>query len=142
MVKGISETEFASEVEDLLNRFHWRWCHFRPAWSSKGYRTPIRGGDPDGYKGKGFPDYIAVRPPRLLFIELKDNYRDMTVEQDAWLQDLKECAKLITLAPVRRGNPLTYNTANKAKGILLPEVYLWRPSDLEPNGGKIVEILK
>lgn len=94
----ISETEFATAVEDLLNLYHWRWTHSRPAWSNKGWRTPIKG-------DKGFPDYCAVRPPRLLFIELKDQYSKLSLEQEAWLNDLRQCPTV--------------------------ECYLWRPDQWE-----------
>ena len=104
-MKGISETAFATQVESLLEIFGWRWIHLRPAWSEKGWRTPIRGGDPDGFKGKGFPDYFAVRLPRLLFAELKDEYSKPRPEQEAWLNDLKGCPTV--------------------------EVYLWRPGQIE-----------
>lgn len=128
MSKGISETAFASQVEDLFKIYNWRWIHFRPAWSSKGYRTPIKG-------HKGFPDYVAVRPPRLLFIELKDQYSKTTPEQEAWLEDLRECVKTITLEPIPlMGSKMmpelaslgeTFNTVQSL------EVYLWRPKDID-----------
>ena len=140
MNKGISETAFASQVYDLLNLFQWRWCHIRPAWSNKGYRTPIQGSDPDGFKGKGLPDIIAVRPPRLLFIELKDQYAKPSPEQEAWLEDLKECQKTSVdkPLPVEKG----VNIKNFLKGckfIQTPEVYLWKPSQLETE---IMEVLR
>ena len=121
MAKGISETAFSSQVEDLLKLFGWRFTHFRPAWSSKGYRTPIVG-------NKGFPDYCAVRPPRLIFAELKDDHTKPTPEQEEWLEDLRECVKMITLTAVEyipKGLPI-YSGEDK----LIPslEVYLWRPS--------------
>lgn len=122
MAKGISETAFASQVEDLLKMFGWRWIHFRPAWTGRGYRTPIRGWDPDGYKGMGFPDYVAVRPPRLIFAELKDQYTKPEAEQEAWLNMLRECE----IKPVKLGIALSV------------EVYLWRPSQIE----EIAEILR
>ena len=122
MAKGISETAFASQVEDLLKIFHWRWTHFRPAWSAKGYRTPIK-----GYKG--FPDYVAVRPPRLLFTELKSDKTKTSPEQNEWLDDLKECVKQITIAPIEKGKI----PAREAELSLFPsfEVYLWRPDMIE-----------
>lgn len=88
----ISETAFSSQVEDLFNLFHWRWTHFRPAWSARGYRTPIRGGDPDGLKGKGFPDYVAVRRGIVIFAELKDNKTKLTPGQEGWGEDLARVA--------------------------------------------------
>jgi len=129
MSKGISETAFLSQVADLLNLFRWRWCHIRGAWSNKGYRTPIQGSDPDGFKGKGLPDIIAVRPPRLIFAELKDQYSKASPEQEAWLGNLRECVKMITLEPIvisRQGR------ARRVSNIVPSlEVYLWRPSQFD-----------
>ena len=137
MSKGISETAFASQVEDLLKIYNWRWTHFRPAWSSKGYRTPIKG-------HKGFPDYCCVRPPRLLFIELKDQYSKPSPEQEAWLGDLSECIRHITTEPVvhnRKGvlvSPTDGKPPTKWTLVKSLEIYLWRPSQRD----EIEEILK
>lgn len=131
MAKGISETAFASQVEDLLKIYGWRWTHFRPAWSNKGYRTPIKG-------HKGFPDYCAVRPPRLLFAELKDEYSKPTPEQDGWLDDLRECVRVITLEPIDVRTGRSYKGKDYGKLVPSLEVYLWRPSQIKD----IMEILK
>lgn len=115
----ISETDFSSQVEDLLYLYGWRWTHFRPAWSAKGYRTPITG-------DKGFPDYCAVRPPRLLFIELKDKYSKLSPEQEDWHKDLRECEQEQEMCSA------------ECDSRFLLEVYLWRPKDID----LIMEILK
>ncbi len=116
MAKGISETAFATQVESLFELFRWRWTHFRPAWSTRGYRTPIRGGDPNGYKGKGFPDYIAVRNGLLIIAELKDEKTKLSEAQEAWIKELEAVEK-------------------HSLGVM---VFVWRPSGLE----RIVEILR
>jgi len=102
----ITEKQFSEQVEDLLKTFHWRWCHFRPARTMKGWRTSLSG-------DKGFPDYIAARPPRLLIFELKSDKGRLSSEQKEWLYILQQLP-----APV--------------------ECYLFRPSDFET----IVEILR
>ena len=102
MPKGISETEFASQVEDLLKIHHWKWIHFRPAWSSKGWRTPIKG-------DKGFPDYVAVRNGICLFLELKGGKGKLSLEQEEWARELQ-------------------TTANNSLGVMY---FLWRPADYE-----------
>ncbi len=108
-MKGISETAFASQVEDLLLRFGWRWMHIKPAMPGKG--AWLSRTNPEG---KGFPDYMAVRPPRLLFAELKDQYSKTTPEQEAWLEDLRGRRRKVRLDTV----------------VNSPEIYLWRPDDL------------
>lgn len=96
------ERDFARQVEELLNLYKWRWCHFRPARvkgkGKDGWVTPL-----SGYSG--FPDYVAVRmgePTRLLFIELKSEKGRVTEEQMKWFVSL-----------VASGN----------------ESYIWKPSD-------------
>jgi len=51
----------------------------------------------------GFPDLVLVKPPRLIFAELKSEKGRLTPAQRRWLARLREC-----------------------RGI---EVYLWRPRD-------------
>jgi hypothetical protein len=78
------EKDFASQLEYLLDLNGWKWTHFRPAMRQSGtWSTPLSG-------DKGFPDYVAVRPPRLLFAEIKSSTGRATREQIAWLEDLGE----------------------------------------------------
>ncbi len=134
----ITETQFATQVEDLLMRFGWRWMHMKPA-----KRTAIKTGrdfwvshmNPEG---KGYPDYTAVRLTRLLFIELKDRLSKPTPEQESWLGDLRECVKMITLEPIEVTKTKRQTITNIKSIIPSFEVYLWRPADID----KIVEILR
>lgn len=52
----------------------------------------------------GFPDLVLVRPPRLIFAELKSEKGRIRNAQKRWLMRLGEVSEL-------------------------PEVYLWRPDD-------------
>ena len=100
--KVINEKAFASQVEDLLKIFGWRYSHFRPAWTEKGWRTPLSG-------DKGFPDYVAVRQGKLFFIELKSESGKITPSQQEWLDALYELVD--------------------DSGMI--KVYIWRPSQIE-----------
>lgn len=51
---------------------------------------------------RGFPDLVLLRPPRLMFVELKSNKGKLRPEQEEWLDNLRAC------------------------GI---EAYVWRPKD-------------
>lgn len=126
MTKGISETAFASQVEDLLKMFGWHWCHFRPALTGAGWRTAMTG-------HKGITDYIAVRPPRLIFAELKDELKATTPEQEIWLELLRQCSKTITLEPLSKLNAQTWiaHGLGLKPMVTIPEVYLWRPSQID-----------
>ncbi len=131
MKKGISETAFSSQVEDLLTRFGWRWLHLKPARTGKGAWVTRT-----NKEGKGFPDYLGVRPPRLIFAELKSEKGKTTPEQEAWLEDLRECGKMITFTPIEKGKL----PSGEAELSLVPslEVYLWRPGQFD----EIMEILR
>jgi VRR-NUC domain len=92
------EASFMDAVLAVAKLAGWRTLHIRPARRADGsWRTPI-GGD-----GKGWPDLTLVRPPRLLFAELKSETGTLRPEQREWLDVLR----------------------------LLPqaEVFLWTPAD-------------
>ncbi len=125
MRKGISETAFASQVEGLLTLYGWQWVHFRPA------RVMRRGREiyETAYSGKkGFLDYLALRPPRILVAELKDAYKPLTPEQEEWFECWKECQMEIASASI----------SEPVGTLIIPEVYLWRPSQFE----EVVECLR
>ena len=132
-MKGISETAFSSQIEDLFNIYHWHWAHFRPAFTNKGWRTPVSG------KGKGFLDYIALRPPRILVIELKDDHSKLRPEQEEWFRLWEECQRTIIIQPLEiHGNKVDMKLDRKTEILTLPEVYLFRPDQFD----EILEILK
>lgn len=84
--EGISEKLFLAEVRALLNRAGWRSYHTHNSRKSDA----------------GFPDLVAVREGRVLWIELKTEKGIVSAAQLNWIEDLK--------------------AANQ-------EVFLWRPSD-------------
>lgn len=51
---------------------------------------------------EGFPDLVLVRPPEIIYVELKSERGRETLRQGIWLETLKACHQ---------------------------ETYLWRPSD-------------
>jgi len=112
VIQNISETAFAYNVEDALRQLGWQFYHPRPArvkrHGRETYETPYSG-------HKGWLDYVALKPPRVLVFELKDNRKPMTPEQEEWWQLWEECKK---------SNPNI-------------ELYLWRPRDMD----KILELL-
>ena len=60
----------------------------------------------------GFPDLVLVRPPRVIFAELKSERGRLTVPQQMWGDALDQCTSV--------------------------EYYLWRPS----NWDEIMEVLR
>lgn len=90
-IKRISEAEFTAQVIELAHLLGWRVAHFRPAWTNKGWRTPVQG------DGKGFPDLVMVKGERLIFAELKSETGRMTPEQDAWHDALRPTGALMAV---------------------------------------------
>lgn len=105
----ISEKQFEAQVKDLAKIYGWLYYH---TWRS--IHSPA-----------GFPDCVIVRPPRLIFAELKTEKGVVSDKQQEWLDTLKGCQHII-LQP------------DTNKPVELPEVYLWHPEDIE----KIAEILR
>ncbi len=95
-----SETESAFQITviNLLKGNGWRVHAERKARSAKGWMTPIQG-------DTGFPDIVAVRPPRIIFAELKGQAGKIEPEQYHWLMMVGHCEMV--------------------------ETYCWRPADIE-----------
>jgi len=91
----ISERDWMRQVTDAAELFGWAWAHFRPAMTSKGWRTPV-----SGPLGKGFPDLVLVRDDRLLFAELKrQDARGLDPDQQRVLELLGEAVPVYTWRP-------------------------------------------
>ena len=81
----ITEDEWLRSVGDALDLTGWAWIHPRPARRAQGkWTTPTQGNS-----AKGFPDIVAVRPPRVLWLELKTERGRVSPEQDDWLERLR-----------------------------------------------------
>lgn len=91
------EHGFQTCVIDVAHLAGWRVAHFRAGRTADGWRTPVAA------DGAGWPDLVLVRPPRLIFAELKSATGKLSGRQQVWLDTLR----------------------------LLPqaEVFVWRPSD-------------
>ena len=103
--RAMSEGDLFNEVTTLLKGLGWRYHHV-PATAYR--KNHIR---------SGFPDIMAVRDGRLLFIELKREKEKLTIEQAEWMHDL-----LMVFAR---------NAGARH--------FVWRPSNL--LSGEIAEIL-
>ena len=77
------EEGFQDGVVEYAHLRGWRAAHFRPAWSARGYRTPVQ------YDGDGFPDLVLCRSPRLVIAEVKVR-APVSAKQRAWLDLLGE----------------------------------------------------
>lgn len=82
----VTETDWKTRVQDTAKLFGWRFAHFRPARTKHGWKTAMEG-------DKGFPDLVLVKPPRVIFAELKANDKSLpSVDQRAWLIALERCS--------------------------------------------------
>lgn len=78
------EADLQVAVIEIARFLGWRVAHFRPALTSKGWRTPVSA------DGKGFPDLFMVRRERVLAVELKGDRGRVTPEQADWLRALSD----------------------------------------------------
>ena len=89
---SLSEQQFTNQIRDLARALGWSRYH---TWLAK-------------HSAAGFPDEVLVRPPRLVFAELKSETGKPTPAQREWLDLLAACGL---------------------------EVCLWRPSMIDQIAG-------
>ncbi len=105
LTRTMREADFQKQVTDLADIKGYRWVHFRPAQTMKGWRTAT-----SGPLGRGWPDLVLVRRGVLIFAELKRQDEKPTPEQAVVLE---------------------YLAANLADETVRVKVAVWRPSDIE-----------
>lgn len=93
----MSEQAFMNALIEAAQLWSWRVAHFRPAKTERGWRTPVQA------DGAGFPDLVLLKPPRVIFVELKSEKGKATQAQMTWLDELAAVSTV--------------------------ESHLWRPSD-------------
>jgi hypothetical protein len=77
----VTEDQFKGRVMDYARFRGWRVVHYRPARTTKGWRTPLEG-DP------GCPDLILARDGVILLVELKSATGRLRPGQPEWLAAL------------------------------------------------------
>lgn len=76
----ISEKQFQAQILQLARINGWKAYHTHDSRRS----------------AKGFPDLCLVRPPVVVFAELKSEAGKLRPEQAAWLEDLGRCKRVHT----------------------------------------------
>ena len=76
------ERDWQRDVIRLAQTLGWKCAHFRPAQTSKGWRTAVAA------DGAGFPDLCLVRD-RIIFAELKNEKGQPTEQQLEWIAALQ-----------------------------------------------------
>jgi hypothetical protein len=102
----MSEKEFQAQVVQLATYYGWRVYHTHDSRRS----------------AAGFPDLVLVRPPELIFAELKTEKGRIRPEQADWLADLEAVAQRLAVENVR------LSTQPRVRAL---DVCLWRPSDFD-----------
>ncbi len=77
----VSESEWLTAVGDALDWNGWWWYHSRPARRKDGRWVTAT----QGSGSRGFPDIVAVRDDRTLFMELKADKGRVSPEQTDWI---------------------------------------------------------
>jgi hypothetical protein len=80
-VPAMSEDDLKATVIQMARDNGWLVCHFRPAKTEKGWRTPIEG-------DKGLPDLVLARRGVVLLAELKSGTGRLSNDQKKWLDHL------------------------------------------------------
>lgn len=82
--KKIPEAEFQRLVEGLAKKLGWLSCHMKKAFVEGRIITPT--------SVPGFPDLVLVRPPALVFLELKtEANKKRDPDQIEWIRSLQRC---------------------------------------------------
>jgi hypothetical protein len=81
----MTEQDLQQALIDGARWLGYRVAHFRPAWTARGYRTPVEA------DGAGFPDLVICGHGHLLFAECKSRRGRLQPEQQAWLEALAAC---------------------------------------------------
>jgi hypothetical protein len=105
-----SERELQAAVLELAKFLGWRVHHVatsRALRDGMAFMTAQQG-------HRGFPDLVLLRPPRLVFAELKSKRGQVHFDQATWLNGLEAVPNV--------------------------EQYLWRPIDWQ--AGRIEEVLR
>lgn len=104
----MKERELQEAVFELAARLRWLGYHTFDSRHSQA----------------GFPDVVLVRPPRLLFAELKDAKNKPTVAQEQWLDQLGSIDEQIEWL---WGIAEFEGAADASDTRPAVEAYLWRP---------------
>ena len=75
LARSITEASFQRNVIEYARLCRWKHYHTKDS----------RGSNP------GFPDLVLVRPPRVVFLELKSEDGKVKTDQAEWFEALRMC---------------------------------------------------
>jgi hypothetical protein len=89
----VLEKDWQQTVIEAAQTLGFKVAHFRPAKTTKGWRTPVQA------DGAGFPDIVMVRGERIIFAELKSDTGKISADQEAWLEALGQAVEAYVWRP-------------------------------------------
>ena len=116
-LREMSERDLDSHIRKLTDLYHWRRYH-----TFRADRSPA-----------GFPDLCLVRPPHLIFAELKREEGKPTPLQIEWLDDLARAGQHVFL-----WMPRDLATGDIPRLLLdpaSPSISRWRAVEVTPTKG-------
>jgi hypothetical protein len=75
------EVDWMEAATDALTLTGWRWAHVPPTRRKAGRWS-------NENSGKGFPDLVCLRAPRVLWVEVKRQGNGPTPQQETWIAGL------------------------------------------------------
>jgi hypothetical protein len=78
-MKALTERDWQSQVLDLARVGGWKHYHTHNA-----RRSP-----------SGFPDLVLIRAPELIYVELKTAIGKLSIAQEWWTENLRDCGQEI-----------------------------------------------
>lgn len=87
MARAMAESQLQTHVISSARTLGWRVVHFRPAMTTKGWRTAYEG-------DSGFTDLVLARNGRVLCVELKTEKGKPDDNQKLWAQEMGESYRL------------------------------------------------
>jgi len=73
-----TEAELQDAIIEAAHIYGFRVAHFRPALTTKGWRTPVSA------DGKGFYDLVLAKPGRIIMVECKSTNGTLSDDQQKW----------------------------------------------------------
>lgn len=128
----LTEAQFLRQVTELATLRGWLYVHFRPAMTTKGWRTPV-----SGPLGAGWPDLVLLRQRRLIFAELKAERGRLSEQQASVMEALGalmfEYPEVPEDFPIPRQRSYLDGVFHGLDKALVEapkiEVCIWRPAD-------------
>ena len=90
----MTEDDLQTAIISAAHVYGYRVAHFRPALTTKGWRTPVSA------DGKGFFDLVLAKPHRLIVVECKSEKGKLSPEQEAWRDAVWGACEAYTWRPI------------------------------------------